>query len=516
MGATSAWAVFAQILHIFHLVSAQSEFFQEPGPYKHETVPRKHYKTVDFTSPEFHTTLWHAEGIDLESPYIFFTDTYGTRSRPIIISSKDLSLVYAGEEYDATENARVQRHDDEDYFTFWHGGNARGNDQGSCRFLNSKYELVFATQSYDLNWGTDQHECEVTPYGTVLVTVYEPTPRDLSAIGGQKEDTMFDSCFQEIDIATEKLLFQWCASDHISVNETYAAYGKTSKGRGWDAYHINSIQRDDEGNYFVGLRRLFAVVKINGKDGSRMWQLGGKMNEFTDLSNGHALDFAWQHSAHFSGPGFTQLAMFDNHNNAGERIVGCLGPSCSRGVRLELDYEAMTVRLLQNFYSPTGLLSYAMGSLQSLSNGNVLISWGNNPEITEFAPSGVPVMNFRFGPLDAAVRTYRVYKGGWHGEPGWPPSVAAEKHGDEVWLWVSWNGATAAHTWAVYDAGDAKDLDDVGTPNAAKTTALKEGFETRIVVDNVRRYARIAALDEEGGMLGLSELLDLSTNPVSK
>ena len=498
------------LAHVFDAARAQGEFFEEPPAYKHETVPRRHYKTVNFTSPQFQTTLWKEGGIDFDSPYIFFTDTHGTHSRPIIISSRDLSLVYAGEEYDATENSRVQRWNGEDYFTFWHGGNARGNDQGSCRFLNSKYELVFTTKSYDLNWGTDQHECEVTPEGTVLVTVYEPKPRDLSSIGGKKEDTMFDSCFQEIDIATEKLLFQWCASEHIPVSETYAAYGKTSKGRGWDAYHINSVQKDKEGNYFIGLRRLFAIVKIDGKDGSRIWQLGGKMNNFTDLSDGHATDFAWQHSARFSGPDYRHLTMFDNHNNAGERVIGCTGPSCSRGVRLELGYDAMTVKLLQNFYSPTGLLSYAMGSYQTLPSGNVLMSWGNNPEITEFAPSGLPVMNFHFGPLDAAVRTYRVYKGDWHGHPGWLPSVAMEKPGDEVWFWVSWNGATEYRSWAVYDADERDALDDIGEGTATKTTVAKEGFEMRIVVRSVRRFVRVAAIDGDGAILGVSELLDTS------
>lgn len=337
---------------------------------------------------------------------------------------------------------------------------------------------------------------------------------DLSAIGGQTEDTMFDSCFQEIDIATEKLLFQWCASDHIPVSETYATYGKTSKGRGWDAYHINSIQRDNDGNYFVGLRRLFAVLKISGSDGSRVWQLGGKANNFTDISKGHALDFAWQHSAHFSGSDFRSLTMFDNHNNGGERVVGCVGPSCSRGVRLELDYKAMTVRHLQNFYSPTGLLSYAMGSYQTLLNDNVLISWGNNPEITEFAASGVPVMNFRFGPLDAAVRTYRVYKGDWKGDPGWPPSVAVQRYGDETWFWVSWNGATEVRSWAVHDADDSGALNDIGKGTAAKATAAKEGFEMRIVIGNVRRYVRVAAIDGNGAVLGVSELLDMSTDQV--
>lgn len=497
---------------IASLVGAKGEFFDEPGAYSHETVRRKHYKTVNFTSPDFQTTLWHPEGVDFDSPYIFFTDTYRTRSRPIIISSKDLSLVYAGEEYDATENARVQRYNGEDYFTFWHGGNARGNDQGTCRFLNTKYEFVFDTKSYDLEWGTDQHECEVTADGTVLVTVYEPRPRDLSPIGGKVEDTMFDSCFQEIDIATETLLFQWCASDHIPVSETYAAYGKTSKGRGWDAYHINSVQKDGEGNYFVGLRRLFAVVKISGSDGSRIWQLGGKMNNFSDLSNGHALDFAWHHSARFSGRGLTQLTMFDNHNNAGERVVGCVGSSCSRGLRLELDYDAMTVRHLQSFYSPTGLLSYAMGSYQTLPNGNVLLSWGNNPQITEFSASGVPVMVFNFGPLDAAVRTYRVYKGDWQGKPGWPPSVAAKVYGDEAWFWMSWNGMTGVHSWAVYDADGRDVLDHINEGSTAKGSAATEGFETRIVVQNVQQYVRIAALNSRGEILGTSELLDLSTD----
>ena len=488
--------------HLFEKQDADGE--------QHEGVKRTHYKSVNFTSPEFVVSHIDKYGVD-DSPYIFFTDTYRTTSRPVIFSSKDLSLVYAGEVWNATENARVQEYRGESLLTYWQGGNAHGNDQGSCRFMNSKYEAVFETQSYNLSWSTDQHECEITAYDTVLVTVYEPKPFDLSFIGGKENDTMFDSCFQDIDIPTGNLVFQWCASDHIPVEETYAAYGKTSKGRGWDAYHINSLQRDDEGNYFVSLRRLFAVIKISGKDGSRIWQLGGKQNNFTDLSGGHALDFAWQHHTHFSGSDFTQLTMFDNHNNGGERVVKCLGSSCSRGVRLKLNYEDMSVRLLQYFYSPTGLLSYAMGSYQTLPNGNVLIGWGNNPEITEFASNGVPVMNFRFGPLDAAVRTYRVYKGHWGGTPTWPPDVAIEKHDNETWFFASWNGATGVSSWALFDADEVKDLETIldGEKPNALVSVPREGFETRIVGRSPKRFVRVAALDKHHEVMGITGVLEV-------
>lgn len=473
---------------------------------------RKHYNTVNFTTPEFEVTIWNQNGIDIEeSPYIFFTDAYRTTSRPLIVSSKDLSVVYAGDSGDATENARVQQYQGENVFTYWQGGSARGNDQGTCCFFNSNYELIFETQSYDLSWGNDQHECEVTPYGTVLVTVYEPKTADLSAIGGKESDTMFDSCFQEIDIATEKLLFQWCASDHIPIWETQAAYGKTSKGRGWDAYHINSLRRDDEGNYFVSLRRLFAMIKISGKDGSRIWQLGGKQNNFTDLSGVHALDFAWQHHTRFVDAEFTQLTMFDNHNIGGSRGVDCIGPSCSRGVRLELDYEKMTARHLQSFYSPSGLLSYAMGSYHTLPNGNALIGWGSFPEITEFAPSGLPVMNIHFAPLGAAARTYRVYKGQWEGRPSWPLVVKLEKHERELWFWITWNGATEVETWLLYDADDIAGLSDALDERPRPgISSSKDGFETRIVVEQkIRDFAQIAALDKNGVVMGISEAIEV-------
>lgn len=94
--------------------------------------------------------------------------------------------------------------------------------------------------------------------------------------------------FQEINIASGTLLFEWRASDHYSFNETYAspsALGEsaTEPSTAFDWFHINSIDKDTDWNYYISSRYFHTVSCINATSGEVLWTLGGKPNEFTDI-----------------------------------------------------------------------------------------------------------------------------------------------------------------------------------------------------------------------------------------
>lgn len=204
------------------------------------------------------------------------------------------------------------------------------------------------------------------------------------------------------------------------------------------------------------MRHLSLIALISGKDGHPIWTLGGKLNHFKDLSDGKATDFSWQHDARFHLGNTSQITMFDNHGEQTDRCASDDPKSCNtRGLHLELDYEAMTARVLQEYYHPDRINSAAMGGMTTLKNGNVFMGWGYNPSYTEFAPDGSTVLSFSRGIAPKHLPdmfAYRAYKGNWVGQPPWPPSIAIDRYTestDNATVYLSWNGATEVSTWAI-------------------------------------------------------------------
>jgi hypothetical protein len=58
---------------------------------------------------------------------------------------------------------------------------------------------------------------------------------------------------------------------------------------------MNSIQKDELGNYLVSARYTHTITYIDGNTSAIVWILGGKRNTFEDLSNGRskATDIAY-------------------------------------------------------------------------------------------------------------------------------------------------------------------------------------------------------------------------------
>lgn len=151
---------------------------------------------------------------------------------------------------------------------------------------------------------------------------------------------------------TRDVLFEWRASDHIDINDTYHLVRQTGNHEDpFDWYHMNSIRKDELGNYLISARYTHSITYIDGKSGEIIWVLGGKRNMFMDLSNGSALNFAWQHDAQFVSPELFQgiyapprdqkgystrlLTLFDN---AAEDQNYVYGMNHSRSLLLEITF----------------------------------------------------------------------------------------------------------------------------------------------------------------------------------
>lgn len=355
----------------------------------------------------------------------------------------------------------------------------------------------------------DLREFQITKDGTALITMYRETQTPMSR-NGLPASWVYDSIFQEIDLHSGELLFEWHASDHFPVDEGRA----DSDGQGddpshaLDLFHINSIDKGADGNYLVSSRYMRAVACISREDGRVLWQLGGDGNDFEDLSHGEATDFTWNH--HASWYENTTLTLFDNGSNGGGRGTAGHG----RGLMIELDLEGMTAALVHSYVSPQKLLAPSPGSVQVLPNDNVLVGWGHTPAYTEFSLDGEVLCDTHLGPVWFAnlgwVKSYRTFKSNWVGRPNTVPDVAMRP--EEEAVYVSWNGATEVDEWAL-QSGPSPDL---GLFFDHKTVA-KTTFETRISVpSNAEEFVRVMALDSRRRILGYSNVVSKHTRTVTE
>lgn len=86
--------------------------------------------------------------------------------------------------------------------------------------FNEQYELVheiFPKGAY--NHG-DMHEFTITPDNTALLTLYHPIQYDLSPIGGPADGWLLENIFQEIDVESREVLFEWNATKHFKLDDT--------------------------------------------------------------------------------------------------------------------------------------------------------------------------------------------------------------------------------------------------------------------------------------------------------
>ncbi|CAG7927706.1 unnamed protein product [Penicillium olsonii] len=417
-------------------------------------------------------------------------------------------------EYPTTYNLNIQSFRGEDYLTFWAGNDGiGGHGDGTYYMLNSRYQEVYKIRAVN-DVPADMHEFQITRDDTALFVWYDKQPADLQIVGGSKDGWIYDGGFQEVDVETNELLFQWRASDHFKFTDGYR--GPEERGNSedvpWDFFHINSVDKDFRGNFLVSSRYMSCLAYVDGKTGHVIWRLGGKDNSFQDLSDGTATNMKWQHHARFhDGSNVSSesvasnrvITLFDNSSRgkgATERT--------SRGLFLDIDEQNMTARVRHEYWNPIPISSQSQGSLQVLENGNILVGYGYNAAWTEFSMNGDVLCEAHFGPAggfgSGNIISYHTFKHQWTGRPTTSPSVAfAETH-----VAVSWNGATDVATWVLEGIGHGlnftsnpeTDLDEFAVVSAVP----RSGFETDIPVPDQMPYRklRVVARDQNGEILG--------------
>lgn len=108
----------------------------------------------------------------------------------------------------------MQRYKGNDYITYWVGDDevVGGKGAGYYKMLDQSYALTY-TISAGNNLDGDFHEFSITPDDRAIVTAYTKIPWNLTAYG-RENGYIWDCVFQELDIETNELLYEWHASDH--------------------------------------------------------------------------------------------------------------------------------------------------------------------------------------------------------------------------------------------------------------------------------------------------------------
>ncbi|KAF7559154.1 hypothetical protein G7046_g5008 [Stylonectria norvegica] len=494
--------------------------------------PNHTFHSSDIVAPIFQVNTFDKDAVD-DAGYIFIGTRYGpTIAGPMILDATDLSLVYADQRYNNNYASDVQEINGTRYLTFWEGAHSRGHANGYCLVYDESYKLVYNVTAQNINGAlADMHEMKFTDHGTLIFSTYWNKDYNCTSVGGPPDALLMESGFQEIDMATNEIIFNWAASDHFAIDQTYAKYTAgygVGSNSGFDFFHINSIEKTQDGNYLISSRHMSMLALIDGHDGHPIWMLGGKNNQFHDLSNGAATNFSWQHDARFYKDQ-SHITMFDNH---GEHTNLC--EECdSRGLHLEIDSVNMTARVVQEYYHPAKVNSGAMGGVQALKNGNFLVGWGYNPGFVEYKPDGTPVMDVQRGMIGHGffrdMFAYRVNKHDWKGRPTWPPNVAIEaprRTTEDTTVYLSWNGATDISQWAVvgvpalFHVFCANKMQQFASDDATKINnreyiiniSNRTGFETEIHLGSnfTRRYMGTAAISANGDILGSTSIYDMA------
>ncbi|PBP27622.1 hypothetical protein BUE80_DR001401 [Diplocarpon rosae] len=467
------------------------------GPY-----PNRSYTTVPGLTSPLHNVLQSDQRCH-DGLYIITTlrgDNVNLEGQSPMIHDTNGSLVWMNATYGATFGHGVQRFREKNYLTFWKGDDrAHGHGEGMYFMLDEEYKEAYRFTAGNGRLG-DLHEFRITEQGTALITQYRYEKGEWGGSGPKSQGYIWDSVFQEIDIETSKVLFEWHAYDHVDIDTSDFPSGSEGRDQfsGYDFFHINSVDKDALGNYLVSSRYYQCLLYISGTTNETLWQLGGRQNSFTDLSNGEATKFGWQHDARWTAD-YSGITLFDN----GARYNLKHKVDVSRGLHIALDLKDMTAKIKNSYINPRKIISASQGSMQVLPSSNILIGYGYNAAWTEFTVDGQVLCDVHIGSQKyfntGAVQTYKVFKQPWVGRPTTKP-VARFVGG---WLYVSWNGATEVRDWVVQGSNSTR-MDAKWV--VGEVQAQKMGFETGIRIEfHLWRFVRVRGVDIRGEVLGESD-----------
>ncbi|HMD56617.1 MAG TPA: arylsulfotransferase family protein [Solirubrobacteraceae bacterium] len=383
----------------------------------------------------------------------------------------------------------VQSYEGQRDLTFWQGHIvALGFGQGEDVVMNANYQEI-ATVRAGNGYQADLHDFQIAPNDVAYVTAYNPIRCDLSSVGGARNGVLIDTVVQQVDMKTGLVRWEWHSVDHVAVGESHVVVPTTPTP--WDAFHLNSIDPEPDGNVLISARSTWAAYQLDGHSGEIIWRLGGTHSSF---AMGPGTETAWQHDARIHADG--TVTIFDDGSNPRVHYQ-------SRGIRLALGTTDHRATLLAAYPHPGGpLLADSQGNMQSLPDGNAVIGWGAIPSISELAPDGRLLLDAH---MPAGYSSYRAFRFPWGGHPLWPPNVSAHLNAtaDSTTVYASWNGDGEVSSWRVLAGSGPASL-------TAQATMPDSAFESWVTYPTAYPYVAVQALGSAGQLLGTSATVQVA------
>ncbi len=272
---------------------------------------------------------------------------------------------------------------------------------------------IYPVYSYRIdNWGNidkryltpqefalDVHDLQVIEDGSYYVFGRDHITIDMSQYvpDGDTAAILVAHTIHHMD-ADDNELWRWHSIDHYEILDVDDAIDLTNHTIDWT--HCNSMEIDSDGNLIISTRNFNEITKISRQTGEIIWRLGGEKNQFQFIND--IRGFRRQHNARVLSNG--NLALFDN----GHMLI----PQYSSYVEYEIDEQNFTATLIRRYSRNGTIFSHTRGSVQELSNGNILISWDHlqNPFVSEINPEDSTEYEVRY---DSYFYQYRAYKFPW-------------------------------------------------------------------------------------------------------
>ena len=327
---------------------------------------------------------------------IFLTDMGDTAAT--LITDGSGQKLWGTEGAKSYADLRLQTYQGQPVITWW-----ESSSTGLAAYANGRTVVadlahnVITTVEPHAGFSPDEHEFLITPRGTAFVVSYVRTRADLRKVGGRKNGLIMNGVFEEIDLATGKVLLHWESLDHVDVTESHAGVPE-DPDEPYDYFHINSANPTPDGHVIISARHTWGLYKVDRTTGRVRWRLGGKRSDF-DLPA--SATFAWQHDAHFENP--TTLRLFDNGSDGTETVT-----DESQVLWFSIKESTRTARLERRLVHPEKVSAHAMGNAQRLENGNVFVGWGTAARISEFAADGTLLFDATLPNV-----SYRAYRQIW-------------------------------------------------------------------------------------------------------
>ncbi len=391
--------------------------------------------------------------------------------------------------YTSATNFKVQEYLGRPVLTWWQGDiSIHGFGTGEDVIADSSYDEIAHVRAGN-GLRADLHDFQLTPSGTALVTSYFPLLCNLSSIGGPSYAGLTDGVFQEIDVRTGLVMYEWTSLDHVPLSDSYSQVKTSTTETPYDFFHINSLNLDRDGSLLISARNTWAVYELDPASGLIRWRLGGRRSSFKGAAGTRT---AWQHDPRELPDG--SISVFDNGSSP------TVHPQ-SRGIVVRLEPRTGTVTLVGQLTHTPALIAESQGNVQALPNGDWFLGWGQEPFFSEASPSGEQLFAAHFPAHEQSYRSFRLP---WTGTPSHAPAIAFAPGGAGAGtVYASWNGATLVAAWRVLAGASAHALHAI-------LTAPRSGFETPIALPGgtIGPYLAVQALDAAGNVLHASKAID--------